>query len=149
MTPKSEALRVAREALTRLLQVFPTDIDMAEAGWNSREIDDACNAYDAAQSALRTIKSEEAHTDHPSRHWDRTCSGCNPAGVQEVDPLNDTQAELDAITLEMDVIYERWPKKEDRAKREELLTPLRARCVGVGQRRYRIAASGVPEVGRG
>ena len=37
------------------------------------------------------------------------------------------------------MIYERWPKKEDRQKREALLTPIRARCVEIGQRRYRIA----------
>lgn len=60
-------------------------------------------------------------------------------------PLNDTQAELDAVTREMDVIYERWPSKDDRAKREELLTPLRARCVEIGQRRYRIAAGLPPQ----
>jgi hypothetical protein len=65
-------------------------------------------------------------------------------GVKTVDRLSDTQAELDAVTREMDVIYERWPKKkkeddEHRAIREGLLTPLRARCVEIGQRRYRIA----------
>jgi hypothetical protein len=54
--------------------------------------------------------------------------------------MRDTQTELDAVTREMDVIYGRWPKKEDRQKREELLAPLRARCVEIGQRRYRIAA---------
>jgi hypothetical protein len=65
----------------------------------------------------------------------------NTDGVQAcVNPLSDTQAELDAITREMDVIYGQWPSKDDRPKREELLTPLRARCVEIGQRRYRIAA---------
>lgn len=69
-------------------------------------------------------------------------------GWAKPDALLDTQAELDAVTREMDVIYERWPKKDDRTQREELLMPLRARCVEIGQRRYRIAA-GVKEVPRG
>ena len=46
------------EALTRMCQVFPTDVDMAEAGWNAREIDDACNAYDAARAAIAKATGE-------------------------------------------------------------------------------------------
>lgn len=56
-----------------------------------------------------------------------------------------TEAELDAATREMDVIYGRWPKlkkesDEHRAIREELLAPLRARCTEIGMRRYALAA---------
>jgi hypothetical protein len=69
--------------------------------------------------------------------------GWTPIGTAPKEPsaLDDTQAELDAVTREMDVIYERWPGKDDRLKREELLTPLRARCVEIGRRRYRIVAA--------
>jgi hypothetical protein len=46
------------EALTRLLQVFPTDVDMAEAGWNAREIDDACTAHETAVAAVRNATGD-------------------------------------------------------------------------------------------
>jgi hypothetical protein len=64
-------------------------------------------------------------------------------GEAQPNPLNDTQAELDAISREMDVIYGRLPGKESRERREALLLPLRDRCVEIGQRRYRIAAAGL------
>lgn len=48
------------EALTkaaqRLCRSFPTDDDMAAAGWGRAEIDEACNAYDALRAALKGDK---------------------------------------------------------------------------------------------
>jgi hypothetical protein len=88
------------------------------------------------RSALKVQHAANADAEYAS--WDA-------AGAAALDPLSDTQAELDAVTREMDVIHARYPKvkkesDENRAIREELLTPLRARCVEIGQRRYRIAA---------
>jgi hypothetical protein len=40
------------EALTRLCTQFPTDSDMANAGWESTAINEACSAYDAARAAI-------------------------------------------------------------------------------------------------
>lgn len=48
-------LREARDALALLMQVFPTDGDMVQAGWNAREVDDACNAHDSVQATLSKI----------------------------------------------------------------------------------------------
>jgi multidrug resistance efflux pump len=42
-----------RKALTKLCTQFPTDHDMAAAGWGTTEINEACNAYDAARAALK------------------------------------------------------------------------------------------------
>lgn len=39
-------------ALTRLCRAFPTDADMKEAGWEGSEIEEGCNAYDAARAAV-------------------------------------------------------------------------------------------------
>jgi hypothetical protein len=64
----------------------------------------------------------------------------NTIGVLATDPLSDTQAELDAASMEMEAIYAKFSSKEERPYREGLLTPIRARCVEIGQRRYRIAA---------
>jgi hypothetical protein len=47
------------EALIRMCQVFPTDIDMAEAGWNAREIDDACTAHEVARAAIQKATAGE------------------------------------------------------------------------------------------
>jgi hypothetical protein len=46
------------EALARMCRNFPTDSDMAEAGWTAREISDACDAYDAAQALVRQHKEQ-------------------------------------------------------------------------------------------
>lgn len=40
------------EALIRVAKVFPTDADMAEAGWTGEEITAACAVYDFARSAI-------------------------------------------------------------------------------------------------
>lgn len=40
------------KALTKLMQHFPTDGDMHEAGWTMDEINAACDAHDAARAAL-------------------------------------------------------------------------------------------------
>lgn len=37
-------------ALLRLCKSMPTDADMEAAGWEGPEIEEACNAYDAAQA---------------------------------------------------------------------------------------------------
>jgi hypothetical protein len=42
-----------KEALTHLMAVFPTDTDMAEAGWTTAEINAACDAHDRAREALK------------------------------------------------------------------------------------------------
>lgn len=47
------------EAVTRLLQNFPTDGDMAEAGWDGLEIEAACQAYDRARAALTSATKEQ------------------------------------------------------------------------------------------
>lgn len=70
-----EALRVAREALTNLLRVFPTDDDMIEAGWGVSEVNEACDVYDAGQAALRTIAlAVEGSADGGSSQEASTCS---------------------------------------------------------------------------
>lgn len=47
-----------REALIRLLRSFPTDTDLSEAGWDRPDIEEACNAYDFAKSAIGKPVSE-------------------------------------------------------------------------------------------
>jgi hypothetical protein len=49
----ADQIRKLREALTKLCSQFPTDTDMALAGWSMSEINAACDAYDAARSALK------------------------------------------------------------------------------------------------
>lgn len=51
-----------RTALTQLMRHFPTDTDMAEAGWAQHEINEACDAHDAARSAL---------SDNPATNGDQ------------------------------------------------------------------------------
>jgi hypothetical protein len=46
------------EALEKLKKYFPTDDDMHLAGWDQVDIDEACNAYDAARAALLSHKGE-------------------------------------------------------------------------------------------
>lgn len=41
------------EALRVVCSQFPTDFDMAAAGWNPEEIEEACTAYDFARAAIR------------------------------------------------------------------------------------------------
>ncbi len=53
---QAERIDDLRLAITKLLRVFPTDTDMQEAGWTSKEIEVACNAYDYARSALNKEK---------------------------------------------------------------------------------------------
>ena len=45
-------IKQLREALQRLTKNFPTDSELDEAGWGGSEINDACDAYDAACAAL-------------------------------------------------------------------------------------------------
>lgn len=40
------------EALRQLLRAFPTDHDMVAAGWNHRETEEACTAYDKARTVF-------------------------------------------------------------------------------------------------
>ena len=40
------------EALQRLMRHFPPDSDLEVAGWLPREIEAACDAYDAARAAV-------------------------------------------------------------------------------------------------
>jgi hypothetical protein len=49
----ADQIRKLREALTKLCSQFPTETDMALAGWSMSEINAACDAYDAARSALK------------------------------------------------------------------------------------------------
>jgi hypothetical protein len=49
----ADQIRKLREALTRICTQFPTDTDMAAAGWETHEINAACDAYDAARAALK------------------------------------------------------------------------------------------------
>jgi hypothetical protein len=59
-----EALRASHgalvKALTRLLTRFPTDDDMAGAGWETSAINEACNAYDDARAALAVAQKVTA-----------------------------------------------------------------------------------------
>lgn len=48
-----------RTALTQLMRHFPTDIDMDAAGWAQHEINEACDAHDAARSALSDNPAQE------------------------------------------------------------------------------------------
>ncbi|MFA5490766.1 MAG: hypothetical protein WC284_16420 [Candidimonas sp.] len=42
-----------RKALARVAWSFPRDTDMIAAGWEPLEIEEACNAFDAARAALQ------------------------------------------------------------------------------------------------
>lgn len=70
--------------------------------------------------------------------------------MTSADPLAATQAELEAVTREIDAVYDLWPRKKNeddeyRGARERLLAPLRAQCVEIGYRRYAIViATGQP-----
>lgn len=44
--------RESVEALQRLAKSFPTDADMIAAGWESPEINEACEAFDEAMRVL-------------------------------------------------------------------------------------------------
>jgi len=46
-------------ALERLMRSYPTDHDMYAAGWNQSQVDEACNAYDAARAALAEAKGDQ------------------------------------------------------------------------------------------
>ena len=59
--PKVAASAQLAKALTRLCRIFPTDGDMAEAGWAASEIKAACDAYDAARAALAKVEGEQSH----------------------------------------------------------------------------------------
>ena len=52
------------------------------------------------------------------------------------DTWENTSVEIMAISYEMDVIHERYGGKENRAEREELLNPLRKKCIAIGERRH-------------
>lgn len=58
--------------------------------------------------------------------------------LTKLDTWESTSIELTAITYEMDVIHERYSGKENRNVREELLIPLRLKCVSIGQRRQEL-----------
>lgn len=47
-----EMVKELQSVTRRLMRSFPTDSDMEEAGWEQCEIDEACNAHDAARAAL-------------------------------------------------------------------------------------------------
>jgi hypothetical protein len=49
----ADQIRKLREALTKLCSQFPTDTDMLAAGWETCEVNAACDAYDAARAALK------------------------------------------------------------------------------------------------
>jgi hypothetical protein len=46
-------------ALRRLMRSFPTDSDMQEAGWEVCEINEACNAHDAARHVLGKLAARQ------------------------------------------------------------------------------------------
>lgn len=48
------------EALIGMCRNFPTDSDMAEAGWAGHEIESACRAYEAARAAIEAATGEKA-----------------------------------------------------------------------------------------
>lgn len=54
---ENEALR---SALLRLMQNFPTDSNLADAGWLGSEIDEACEAYDHAKAVFDAARKGEA-----------------------------------------------------------------------------------------
>lgn len=44
---------------------------------------------------------QPAHTDHPLRHWDRTCPACNPKGVNVPEPPEQTVDRREALAREV------------------------------------------------
>jgi hypothetical protein len=60
--PEVERLRTANaelaEALKRLCARFPTAVDMDAAGVGEDAISAACNAYDAARAALKSVEAK-------------------------------------------------------------------------------------------
>lgn len=48
-----------RGALLLLMQHFPTDSDMSEAGWSREQIDAACRAHEVASATLAAIAKEQ------------------------------------------------------------------------------------------
>lgn len=50
-------------ALIGVLRHFPTDTDLMEAGWASKDINDACDAYELGKAAIAARK-EQQH-EHP------------------------------------------------------------------------------------
>lgn len=47
-----DRIKELEETIKRLCRHFPTDGDLQEAGWESKDIEDACNAYDHAKAVL-------------------------------------------------------------------------------------------------
>ena len=47
------------EMVDRLTRSFPTDSDMHAAGWEQHQIDEACNAFDAARALVKKITGPE------------------------------------------------------------------------------------------
>jgi hypothetical protein len=52
----AEVVQRAVEAMTQVCRNFPTDSDMAEAGWATKEINAACDAYDLARASITELQ---------------------------------------------------------------------------------------------
>ena len=73
-------LQVLQQAITDLCRHFPTDDDMAAAGWSASEIEAACSAYDRARAALASLPAAAV----PTQPIDMVLS-CPKCGAQHVD----------------------------------------------------------------
>lgn len=47
-------------ATTRVLRSFPTDMDMHYLGWDQVDVDEACNAYDAAHAEIEKAQGAQS-----------------------------------------------------------------------------------------
>jgi hypothetical protein len=57
MNEPKQAMEQALGALIRMCQNFPTDDDMSSIGWETHEINAACDSYDAGQAAIAALRS--------------------------------------------------------------------------------------------
>lgn len=74
-----QAMQQALSALKALRGHFPTDVDMVEAGYNEREVDEACTAFENAQSAIAVLEKELAlhTTGGAGMEWRSAANGEN------------------------------------------------------------------------
>jgi hypothetical protein len=83
-----------RDERDKIDAVDAKDWTLAQSLLLSKSTTDMRAAWEAARAALQS-HSSAAHTDHPLRHFDRTCPACNADAARnaiERSDLNDSKA---------------------------------------------------------
>ncbi len=116
-----DAMKMALAAL----ETCDVDYDYDENPYNTFDAEDVSEAIEALRQAIAEAEKEstlqeisdigqEAHTDHPMRHWDRTCPACveqakkqEPVAWMYIEPDN----EFKTVHID-DCDYSQFPNDE-------------------------------------